>query len=134
MDSLPRRRGGERPRLGVLERRDMSDTIREILQEASNDPELLQLLKEEPAAVAEEFDLGEEQLAALKRSDLLLEMQPENPLLDVTTHTMGTITITGSVDFPTRLEDLRKEELIRVVERAVVDEAYAERLREFREL
>ena len=81
----------------------MSDKIRNILKEVTNNPNLLQRLIREPREVAEEFELDSAQTEQLVHSDVLIAAV-RNPLAErsLTTQTLGTITITVTLQ---HLED-----------------------------
>lgn len=113
----------------------MTEKIAKIMRTVRDEPELLEALKENPEALGDRFDLEDDELAALRSSDLLLEVRPKNPLLDVTTYTFDTgTTITANANFPQELEDLSKDELIQVFEHALVDDQYAKRVQRFLDL
>ena len=70
------------------------ETIRDIIKSAAKEPEILRLLKTDPAAVAERFKLKKQDLAALISADRVLVVRGR--LNGVTTYTFTTgTTITG---------------------------------------
>jgi hypothetical protein len=131
--------------------------VREIVKGIAQSENGPQLLRENPRALAETLNLKPQELVAIFSGDLQLIHNSRNPLAGTTSFTFVTgSTITGgrtrlvhlganstttftfltgstitAVIGPTRLEDLSRPELIRVLSRALEDPDFAERLRRF---
>jgi hypothetical protein len=110
------------------------DRLREILEAAAQESAVLRMLRESPSELAKRFELGPDEMLALRGADLLLIRLQRNPLVrnGTTTYTFdtgSTITIP-----PRRLQELEKDHLIEILERALTDREYSRRLREFLDL
>jgi hypothetical protein len=50
----------------------MSEKLRRVLKAVADDPEVLRQLREDPQALADRYDLADEERERLQRSDLLI--------------------------------------------------------------
>jgi hypothetical protein len=123
-----------------------SERIHEVLRVVSQDSEALRQLRDEPAALADRFDLTNTERSRLEHSDVLVAFA-QNPLRvgvdGSNTQTIKvTITHTARVDDgesgppfnPLTLEELSYEHLIQITRRILVDPEFATRVREFLDL
>jgi len=124
------------------------DRLREILEAAAQESAVLRMLRESPSELAKRFELGPDEMLALRGADLLLIRLQRNPLVrnGTTTYTFETgSTIGGTTTYtfdtgstitipPRRLQELEKDHLIEILERALTDREYSRRLREFLDL
>ena len=119
----------------------MVNKVRSVVKAISEDAALLREFLNDPAAVADRFDLSEADRARLIRSDLLVT-RAINPLVKVDVfQTTRPITITGhppgaSINSgdpiaPQTLEELSHDDLLEVTRRVLVDAEYASRVRAF---
>jgi hypothetical protein len=112
----------------------MSQNVRQILKAAAEDSELLRQLRDDPKAVAQQFQLSDAERERLERSDLLIA-SAVNPLAETlgNTTTTGPITITAQTPatLPRTLEELSHERLIEVTQRILIDPNYAAQVRAF---
>lgn len=104
----------------------MSKKVDKILKGIVKDSKDLQLLKKNPEELAKKYNLTKNDLLSLESADLLITRKPKNPLADVTTITFTTgMTITGNIG------DLDKNQLITVLERVLVDDDYAKKVKDY---